>query len=94
MQSFKSKFLILLALNLCLSVVFFQRASSNQSFGYTFMRLESERKLLQNQYEQLTLDLSTSKSLKKIYQETVSDSNLVKVEKEFVSNYNNVAYVK
>ena len=94
MKSFKSKFVILLALNLCLSVVFFQRASSNQSFGYKFMRLESERKLLQNQHEQLTLDLSSSKSLKKIYQDSVSDSSLIKAEKEFVSNYNNVAYVK
>ncbi len=91
----KSSFVLsLTVLNIVLSLVFFGRSSTNQTFGYKWLELENNRKVLQGQYEQTVLGLSESKSLHNIYEQNASASLDSFDKAEFLSSFNDIAYVE
>ena len=94
MKKFSNLILLFTIVNLGLAVVFFNRASTNQTIGYKWLQLESGRKALENELQQITLDLSDSKALANIYRESVHMDLNQFDQSEFYSNLNDIAYVE
>ena len=94
MLKFQNLFFSLTVINVVLAVVFFNRASTNQTFGYKWLELEDNRKVLQNESQQITLDLSDSKALTNIYASADQGELNQFANKEFYLNLNDIAYVE